>query len=100
MEKLVNITLVDQAETVSDIGEPVVVETNIPIRGRLSSVTREEWFSAYKADFNAKHRVRVYDFEYHNETVAILDGVRYAIYRTYYTGGQFVELYLGQKGGV
>lgn len=100
MDKLVNITLIKQESQQSEIGEPVIVEVLKTVRGSLASVTRDEWFSAYKADFNAKHRVKIYDFEYNNETVAELNGTRYAIYRTYYAGGDHIELYLGEKGGI
>lgn len=100
MDKLVNIKLIAEVEVVDDIGETEITETATEVRGSLSSVTRDEWFSAYKADINAKHRVKVYDFEYHDEKVAELNGKRYAIYRTYYAGGDHIELYLGEKGGV
>lgn len=100
MDKIVKVTLIKQQETISSIGEPIITEVSVPVWGKLSSITREEWFSAYKADFNARHRVRIYDFEYHNEPVAEVNGQRYSIYRTYYSGGDTIELYLGEKGGV
>lgn len=100
MDNLINLTLIGQIETINSIGEPEITETQTKVRGTRSSVTRDEWFSAYKADINAKYRIKVYEFEYHDEKVAILNGERFAIYRTYYTGGDMIELYLGEKGGV
>lgn len=100
MDRLVNLTLINEVVTESDIGEPVVTETATKIRGMLESVTRDEWFSAYKTDINAKHRITVYDFEYSNQKIAELNGERYAIYRTYFKDGNRIELYLGEKGGI
>lgn len=100
MDKLVQIKLIKKNKTNNDIGEPIITETETEIFGSLSSVTRDEWFSAYRSDFNAKHRIKVYDFEYHDEEVAELNGKRYSIYRTFYSGGDKVELYLSEKGGV
>ncbi len=100
MDQLVNLTLIKITETVDDIGEPAKTETSVTIRGTKQSVTRDEWFSAYKADIQAKYRIKVYEFEYHDETEAILNGERLAIYRTFYNGGDYIELYLGKKGGV
>lgn len=98
MDRLVNITLITQLKTKDSIGEEIITETSKTIRGELSSVTRDEWFTAQRADINAKSRVKVYDFEYNDEVVAELNGTRYAIYRTYYAGGDKIELYLGEKG--
>lgn len=100
MDKLINIALINVIETVNAIGEPEKTETETKVRGVIDSITRDEWFSAYKADINARHRVTVYEFEYHGEQVAIINGQRFAIYRTYYKDGDKIELYLGEKGGV
>ena len=38
--------------------------------------------------------------EYQGEEIAILNGARYGIYRTYSPNGEEMELYLEQKAGV
>ena len=64
------------------------------------SVTRTEWATAAQAGFKAQYRVTVWADEYQGEQVAIIDGVRYGIYRTYQPNPEEIELYLERKVGV
>lgn len=100
MDKLVNITLIRQEMTTNDIGEQNIVETPRKVRGHLDYVSSTEWFSAHQNGVNSKFRVVVYDFEYQNETIAEVNGKRYAIYRSYFVNGNKIELYLREEGGV
>lgn len=100
MDRLVNINLISEVETTNEIGEIVKTETARKIRGRISYVNSAEWYEAKRSDINSKWRLFVYDFEYKNEKIAEIDGVRYSIYRTYFVKGNQIELYLEEKGGV
>jgi hypothetical protein len=66
---------------------------------RKDSVSRTEWLSAAQLGKKAAWRVTVWADEYHGEATAVLDGVRYGIYRTYQANADEVELYLEQKVG-
>lgn len=100
MDKMINITLISEDESVNEIGEVTKIEAERKIRGQISYVNSAEWFEAKRSDINSKWRVFVYDFEYKGEKIAVIDGVRYSIYRTYYVKGNKIELYLEEKGGV
>lgn len=65
----------------------------------VENVHRAEWFAAAQAGMRAQYCVTVWADEYQGETVAILDGVRYGVYRTYQPNGEDMELYLEQKAG-
>ena len=47
----------------------------------------------------AAYCVTVWADEYNGEQTAVLDGVRYSIYRTYQPNTEEIELYLQQKVG-
>ena len=64
------------------------------------NVKRSEWLSAAQLGFKAAWCVTIWADEYQGETVAILDGVRYGVYRTYQANPEELELYLEQKAGV
>lgn len=66
----------------------------------VKNVTRTEWADAAHLGMKATYCVTVWADEYGGETVAILDGVRYGIYRTYQPNPEEIELYLEQKAGV
>lgn len=64
------------------------------------NLKRAEWGEAFQRGLKSAGCVTVWAEEYEGETVAILDGVRYAIYRTYAPGTDEIELYLEQRAGV
>lgn len=67
---------------------------------RVQNVKRSEWAAAAHNGKRAAYCVIVWADEYQGEEVAILNGVRYGIYRTYSPNGEEMELYLEQKAGV
>ena len=66
----------------------------------VKSVTRTEWATAAQNGLKAVYCVTIWADEYQGELIAILDGVRYGIYRTYQPNGEDTELYLERKVGV
>lgn len=66
----------------------------------VKNVSRTEWADAAQLGMKAAYCVTVWADEYSGENVAILDGVRYGIYRTYQPNPEEIELYLQQKTGV
>lgn len=67
---------------------------------RVKNVSRTEWTDAARQGMKAQWCVTVWADEYKGEEKAILDGTPYSIYRTYWDGGDRMELYLGKKVGV
>lgn len=67
---------------------------------RVQNIKRSEWAAAAHNGKRAAYCVIVWADEYQGEEVAILNGVRYGIYRTYSPNGEDMELYLEQKAGV
>lgn len=67
---------------------------------RKENVKRSEWLSVAHLGRKAAWCVIIWADEYDGETAAILDGVRYSIYRTYQGNPEELELYLEQKVGV
>ena len=64
------------------------------------NLKRSEWGATGRWGLKTAGCVSVWADEYEGETVAILDGVRYDIYRTYKPNADEVELYLEEKAGV
>lgn len=77
-------------------GDPVTRDIFCDVK----SVKRAEWAAAAQNGRKAQFCVSVWADEYAGEPVAILDGVRYSIYRTYQTDSETIELYLEQKAGI
>lgn len=67
---------------------------------QVKNVKRSEWAAAAHNGKRAAYCVTVWADEYQGEEIAILNGVRYGIYRTYSPNGEDMELYLEQKAGV
>ena len=49
---------------------------------------------------NAAYKVIAYTDEYGGEEIAVLDGVRYKVYRTYRRKDDKTELYLERRVGI
>lgn len=64
----------------------------------VKSVTRDEWRVAYQAGWDSFAKLTVSAADYGGERIAIFEGKRYEIYRTYQPGMD-VELYLGERVG-
>lgn len=89
------------AETVErdDIGQEYTeTASSGEVYCTVDSVTREEWRVAYQAGWDASAKLIVSAADYGRERVAIFEGLRYVIYRTY-RDGMDVELYLGERVG-
>ncbi|MCI7638223.1 MAG: phage head closure protein [Clostridiales bacterium] len=66
----------------------------------IGNITQSEWGAAGRMGLKPEYRVTVWADEYAGATKAILDGVPYAIYRTYQPSGDKIELYLTRRAGV
>lgn len=89
------------AETVKrdDIGQEYTeTASSGEVYCTVKSVTRDEWRVAYQAGWDSYAKLTVSAADYGGERVAIFEGLRYVIYRTY-RDGMDVELYLGERVG-
>ena len=72
----------------------------IPVYCQIESVSQSEWSAAGINGLKAEYKVTVWADEYRNAVSAILDEVRYSIYRTFQRSEDMIELYLTRKAGV
>lgn len=71
------------------------------IFARVSSVNRNEFFSAGAAGMRAEYQFTVFASEYQDEVTCEYEGKLYGIYRTYHVPGtDYLELYVQRKVGV
>ncbi len=93
------VELIAEAVERDDIGQEYTeAASSGEVYCTVDSVTREEWRVAYQAGWDASAKLIVSDADYGGERVAIFEGLRYVIYRTY-RDGMDVELYLGERVG-
>ena len=71
-----------------------------PVYCQIESVSQSEWSAAGINGLKAEYKLTVWTDEYRNAVTAILDGVRYSIYRTFQRSEDMIELYLTRKAGV
>ena len=63
------------------------------------SISRNEFFNAGRNGLNPQYVFTIFKGEYEGETVCEYNGLTYAIYRTYATDDDYIELYVERKGG-
>ena len=100
MDRSELITLVNITYTQDSIGQEIENETERECFCNIRSASRNEFFAAGQNGIKAEWVVTMFNYDYQGETVAILNGHRYSVYRTYITTDDNIELYLEQKSGV
>ena len=66
----------------------------------VQSATRAEFFGGGRNGLNPEKVLTMFHADYEGETIAEVDGIVYAIYRTFLpSGSDYIELYLERKGG-
>lgn len=100
MEKTAEITLVSVVHESDSLKQLVERETGTQtVFCSVKNITRSEWAATAHRDLKPALCVTVWADEYAGETVAIFEGNRYGIYRTYQPNSEEVELYLERKAG-
>lgn len=66
---------------------------------QVDSVTRNEFFDAGRNGLNPEFRFTLFFGDYDNESVVEYKGETYAVYRTFLTRTDKIELYVERKGG-
>lgn len=67
---------------------------------QVQDVKRSEYYSAQQAGFRPDYTVMIHPVEYQGESIAEYHGVRYAIYRTYRSAADVLEMQIQREGGV
>ena len=92
------IALIAETYTQDAIGQQIPVETETPVWATIRSVTRQE---AADGGHSPELVAVTPQVNYSGQAIAVVQGVRYGIYRTYrIPDSDQVELYLERKAGV
>ena len=66
---------------------------------QVDSVTRAEFFDGGRVGLNPQFRITMFAGDYDDETIIEYNGKRYAVYRTFFSKTDTIELYVERKGG-
>ena len=94
------ISLVAVTYTTDAIGQKTPKETSRDVFCKVESVSQSEWFEAGRSGLKAEYRATVSLDDYQGEEIAVYNGSRYGVYRTYRKDPSEIELYLEKKGGI
>lgn len=92
--KLINITT-----TQDENGVLRNIETSRSVFCQWQSVTRAEFFEGGRTGLNPELVFTIFHADYDEETILEYNGKRYAIYRVYNGGDDYIELYAQREGG-
>ena len=98
MKRVSTITLISQTETLDSIRQPVMTESSRTVYCTQLDVTRSEWIAAQQQSLSPSYRLLVFFGDYNGERIAIYNGRRFEIYRTF-GAEDYIELYLGERIG-
>ena len=100
-DRYCEIKLIPVTKTYGDLREEIVTEGSAKtVFAELSSITRQEFFTAGAAGLKPSLEAIIYSFEYSDEPIVEIGTKRYSVYRTYLRADDDrVELYLEQKEG-
>lgn len=100
MDRSKAIKLISKTYTEDTIGQLIPTETEKTVYCNLKSTSRQEWKAAGEMGLNPKYVITMFSPDYNGEQIAKIDNVKYAIYRTYQTTNDLIELYCEEKAGV
>ena len=91
--------LISDTYTQDELGIFQHTQTSRKVFVNVSSVTQTEWFNGGRNGLNPAYRFTMFEYDYQGESVIQYDGINYAIYRTYITDDDRIELYAELKKG-
>lgn len=92
--------LITKTYTEDAIAQRIPAETARNVFCSIASVSASEWFEAGRSGMQAALKVTMFAPDYQGEQIAVVDGVRYGVYRTYRAKNETLELYLERKAGI
>lgn len=99
MKRATDIKLIYETEDRGEIGQTTRTETERTVPCTIESITRQEWQMAGQSGFSPVCVAVIFSGNYQGETTAVLEGQKYAIYRTYEREDEEMELYLQEETG-
>lgn len=75
-------------------------EDKTDVFGRIESVSQSEFFAAAQNGLKPQYKVTLWEHDYNDQPIVIVNDKRYSVYRTYNRTDQKIELYLDGKIGV
>ena len=82
-----------------DYGRWIETYTKTQVFCQVESIGQREFFEAGRNGLNPSMKFVVFFGDYNNEPVVEYKGQTYAVYRTYLTKNDKMELYVERKGG-
>ena len=100
-DRYCEISLIPVTTTYGDLRQAIETEgTAVKVFAELSSISRQEFFTAGAMGLKPSLEAIIYSFEYNNEKIVEVNGKRYSVYRTYNRAeDDRIELYLEEKEG-
>ena len=100
-DRYAKIKLIPVTITYGDLKEEIRTEGSAKeVFAELSSITRQEFFTAGAAGLKPSLEAIIYSFEYNDEPIVKIGNKRYSVYRTYLRAeDDRIELYLEEKEG-
>lgn len=98
--KIRELKLVKQVETLDELNQPQTTETSKTFIVELRSISRAEFFEGRRGGLTPSFSFVISAFDYDGEKLVEYNGNRYAVYRTYETDDDHVELYCQEEGGI
>lgn len=92
------IKLIGTTYTTDAYGVQRPADTTREIYAYVDNVSRSEFYEAGRNGLNPSYKITVFTWDYDGETMLVLDGAAYRVYRTY-TDGDDIELYVERQGG-
>lgn len=99
MDRSAVIKLYHEEITKNEYGVEVRQETWREVFCQVNSVTASEFFEGGRNGLNPEYRFTMFEGDYEGERVVGYNDLKYAIYRTYRTRNDTIELYAERKGG-
>lgn len=102
MRKAITLDLITKQYTTDAMGQKIYTEKTSTVFATLTSISRAEWVSYSQSGRQGlvpAYVAEIFMGDYNGESIAIYDGVKYGIYRTYERDDEKVELYLEKKAG-
>ena len=94
------ITLISESYSKDGRGQHIPIENKSEVFCSIGSISKSEWFDAGRNGLKPEFKVTLPMYNYNDELIAEIDGIRYSVYRTYKGLNDIIELYLEKKAGV
>ena len=94
------LTLIGREYDADELGQRIPRDTQREVFANVVSVSQSEFFSAAASGLRPEYKaILTTSWDYGGEEIAEYQGRRYAIYRTYRTESDQMELYLRREAG-